>query len=148
MLLAAFTPAGLERIARRADGWMPTGFPTEVMAAMWQGVLQTAERYGRDPSSLQLVVRGNVKLTDGDLGDDRAPFEGSLAQIRSDIARTCDAGTHELILDLHGNTQSVQQLLDLAGLLTTLVAAGHARRDERASPACAHRGHGPPTGRG
>jgi probable F420-dependent oxidoreductase len=125
ILLAAFTPAGLERIARRADGWTPAGVPLGVVGAMWSGVLDLAERYGRNRDAMRLVVRANVTLTTEALGDDRPDFVGSFGQVRDDVERARDAGADELIVDLQGTTRSVDELLEVSAGLTAGVLASH-----------------------
>jgi probable F420-dependent oxidoreductase len=114
VLLAAYTSAGLERIARRADGWIPTGLPLDVIAPMWTSLRQTAERYGRDPEQLQLVVRAEPKLTYRPAGSDRAVFAGTTQQVRDDIDRVRALGATELILDLQSTTSTTAELLDTA----------------------------------
>lgn len=123
VLLAAYTPAGLERIARRADGWTPTGIPASAVASMWAGVQQMAERYGRDPQSLRLVMRANIKLVDEDLGTDRPEFVGTLAQVRDDVHRAREAGADELILELQGATSTPEEMLEIAAELADGVPA-------------------------
>jgi probable F420-dependent oxidoreductase len=117
ILLAAYSPAGLERIARRADGWTPAGLPVEVVDAMWRSVLDTAGRYGRDTSALRLVVRANVKVTGSDLGAQRPPFVGSVREVRDDVERHREVGVHELILDVQGTTMDLDEVFDLADQL-------------------------------
>lgn len=121
--LAAFTPDGLDRIARRADGWNMAGIPVESAAAMWLGVLAGAERAGRDPGAMTLAVRANVALTDP-LAGPRPDFVGSAAQVRDDIRRCADAGVGELILDLHGCTTDPRTVLGLAAELTAHAMSG------------------------
>jgi probable F420-dependent oxidoreductase len=122
IILAAYTPSGLERIARRADGWTPAGIPAEVLGPMWASVRASAERYGRDPGALRLVVRGNVKVTDTALGADRPPFVGSLEQVRADVDQTSEIAD-ELVLDLQGTTRTLEELFGVADALTAGVAA-------------------------
>ena len=117
LLLAEHTPAGLERIARRADGWATSGLPTAEMVAKWAEIRRIAAQYGRDPESLRLVVRADVKLSITGLGGHRREFVGSIAQVRDDIERIREAGAHELILDLHSTASTASGLLDLAGTL-------------------------------
>jgi probable F420-dependent oxidoreductase len=121
LVLAAYTPAGLERIARRADGWNPAGVPLDGVSSMWQHVLQTAARYGRDTSKMRLVVRANVQLTDA-LGPDRPDFVGSVDQVRDDIKRAAEVGVHDLILELQGVAHSAIELLDVAQTISSDVA--------------------------
>lgn len=119
LLLAAFTPAGLDRIARRGDGWLPVGLPHAVLASMWAALLTMADGYGRDPDELRLVVRGNVEVTDAPLGDDRPVFVGTVDQIADDLLATREVGATELILDLQADARGPSELLDLAGAITS-----------------------------
>jgi probable F420-dependent oxidoreductase len=123
VLLAAYTPAGLERVARRADGWTPAGLPLEVVRTMWGEVIAMAERHGRDAERMRLVVRANVKVVPGLADEDRPVFVGSLDQIRRDVDRASVIGADELVLDLQGTVGSVAEMLDLAALLSDDVAA-------------------------
>jgi probable F420-dependent oxidoreductase len=118
LLLAEHSPSGLERIARRADGWIATHVHREEIVPKWRQVLEIAERYGRDPEALRLVVRADVKLSIAHLDSDRSPFAGSVAQVQDDIEQVRDAGAHELILDLHSSASTAAGLLDLASALT------------------------------
>jgi hypothetical protein len=45
-----------------------------------------AKEAGRDPSSLVMLVRGNLAITDKPLGDKRMIFTGTIEQIKQDIA--------------------------------------------------------------
>lgn len=124
ILLAAYTPTGLERTGRRADGWTPAGLPLDVTAGMWSVVLDAAERAGRDPSKLSLVVRANIRRTARPLGVDRAAYHGSVDQVAADVRNTFALGAHQVILDLQGTTASVAEYFDLAD---GLVEAGDLR---------------------
>lgn len=97
--LAAYAPASLKRIARFADGWNPAGLPFDVMAQMWRGLQEMARAEGRDPASLELVVRANLLVTEKPLGSDRAFFTGSLDQIRNDTEACRALGAHEVFFD-------------------------------------------------
>ncbi len=121
ILLAAYTPAGLERAGRRADGWTPSGLPLDVTASMWPVVTGAAERAGRDPSELSLVVRANIKHTGRPIVGERATYEGSVRQIAGDVHDAFQLGAHQVILDLQGTTATVGEYLDLAD---AIVAAG------------------------
>jgi probable F420-dependent oxidoreductase len=114
LLLAGNQPASLERIARRADGWITTGLPFEDVAQRWQTVQQIAQRYGRETSALRLVVRADVQVTSAVAATGRPAFTGSIAQVRGDIERTRDLGAHELVLDLQGTASNDHHMLDLA----------------------------------
>lgn len=97
--LAAYAPASLKRVARFADGWNPAGLPLQVMAQMWKGVQEMARAEGRDPASLQLVVRANLLVTEVPEGRDRMIFTGTLDQIREDTRSCRELGAHEVFFD-------------------------------------------------
>jgi probable F420-dependent oxidoreductase len=118
ILLAAYTAAGLDRVARRADGWTPAGLPIHAIAPMFATVRDLAAGYGRDPDAVQLVVRANALLTDRPLGRERPAYHGSTDQIIDDLDATLHTGAHEIILELQGSASSVDELLDLATVVT------------------------------
>jgi probable F420-dependent oxidoreductase len=118
VLLAAFTPSGFDRVARRADGWLPAGMPPEVVGSIWVGILQAAEDLGRDPRALQLVVRANIKVTSLPLGSERTPFTGTIHQIARDVRATQESGADELILDVQADARTGEEVLDLTAHIT------------------------------
>ncbi len=126
LLLGAYTPAGLDRVGRLADGWLPAGLPLDVMAAMWSTALEAAERQGRDPLAMRLVVRADVKITERPLGADRGPFVGTERQVADDIARCRELGAHEVVLDLQAATRDATELMELARSLSVDHAAAAA----------------------
>lgn len=111
VLLAGFTPAGLERVARRADGWNPAQLPPDVIAPMWAQVRDLAAGYGRDPDDLELIVRANIKLTSTPIDGARPPFCGTPEQVGDDIEATRRIGAHEVILGI-GGVVTLDQALD------------------------------------
>ena len=63
--LGAFTPAGLARIGRRADGWMagvnvPENVSLDMLSWQRQTIDDAARAAGRDPSQIHAYVRVNV----------------------------------------------------------------------------------------
>jgi len=113
--LAAFAPPALRRLATMADGWNPVPVPPAGMAQMFHGIQQMAVEAGRDPSSLVMVVRANVLLSDKPMGKDRMFFSGTFDQIKEDIAACREVGAHELFFDptfTHG-AQELPRWLDL-----------------------------------
>jgi alkanesulfonate monooxygenase SsuD/methylene tetrahydromethanopterin reductase-like flavin-dependent oxidoreductase (luciferase family) len=118
ILLAAYTPAGLDRVARRADGWTPAGLPIEAIAPMFAAVREMASGYGRDPEAVHLYVRANAHVTDRPLGTHRSAYHGSIEQITDDLDATRATGAHEIILELQGSAGSVDELLDVATAIT------------------------------
>ncbi len=97
--LAAFAPAAMKRLATMADGWNPAGIPADGMAQMFANLQPMAKEAGRNPSSLAMVVRGNLHITDQPMGKDRVIFAGSMDQIKEDIAACRRIGAAEVILD-------------------------------------------------
>lgn len=97
--LAAFAPSALRRVARLADGWNPVGLPVAAMAQMMGQIRELAKAAGRDPASLELIVRANLHLTPEPLGDQRWIFSGSPEQVREDVAQVRALGAQELFFD-------------------------------------------------
>jgi len=97
--LAAFTPGALARVARLADGWLPTGIPLAGIGQMMGQLREQTGAAGRDSAVLQLIVLGHVALTDAPLGEGRADFTGSLDEVRGDVETARGIGTDLLILN-------------------------------------------------
>ena len=97
--MGAYTPATMDRVARLADGWIPSGVPLGAMEQMFAAIKQGAAEAGRDPSSLKLIVGANVAFHPAPLGDDRPIFAGSAEQIEEDIFATHQLGAEELIFN-------------------------------------------------
>ncbi|GII27564.1 LLM class F420-dependent oxidoreductase [Planotetraspora mira] len=121
MLGGGGSAKAVERIAKRADGWLPfltTPGPAGAaeLRARWDRIREMASEYGRDTSRMEMVVVGNVTFTDRPAGPDRSPFVGTLDQIMDDIHSAAEAGADELIVDL--NLQdwftSTRQMLETA----------------------------------
>lgn len=97
--LAAFTPAGLKRAATLANGWNPVGVPVEGMAQMISQLRETAKAAGRDPATLEVIVRANVRVTPKAITGQRWVFSGSLEQIKEDVGRVRELGVSEVFFD-------------------------------------------------
>ncbi|MGY4649029.1 LLM class F420-dependent oxidoreductase [Mycobacterium sp. URHB0021] len=96
----------VQRIAKRADGWLPlltTPGPAGAaeLRANWDRLREMASQYGRDPSHMEMIVVGNVTFTDRLAGPGRSAFVGTLDQILDDVQTAADAGADELIIDLN-----------------------------------------------
>ncbi|MEZ0384342.1 LLM class flavin-dependent oxidoreductase [Mycobacterium sp. pW045] len=111
----------LQRIAERADGWLPvltTPGPAGAaeLRAGWHRVREMASAAGRDTSRMEMVVVGNVTFTDRPAGLGRSAFVGTLDQVMQDVRTAEEGGADELIVDL--NLQdwftSTQQMLETA----------------------------------
>src|SRR3954467_5577348 len=123
LLLAAYTPAGFDRIARRGDGWMPAGLPVAAIAPMWATIRDLAAGHGREPDDLQLVVRANVKVVDQPLGADRPSYWGSIEQVSDDLAATRSTGANEIVIDVQSDDRSAAEGTDLADALLSPILA-------------------------
>ena len=122
--LAAYSPGGLNRAARLADGWTPVGIPLDGMKEMYEGLRSMAREAGRNPDDVELIVRANFTLSDEPLGDERFVFYGSSDEIKSDIEAVREMGAAEIILDpsfspdgtsVKGFLSRMEQVKELAG---------------------------------
>lgn len=117
----ATSSSALQRIAQRADGWLPllttpgTAGATQLRAS-WDRIREMASKYGRETSRMEMIVVGNIAFTDRPAGPGRPAFVGTLAQIMDDVRTAAEAGADELIVDL--NLQdwftSTRQMLETA----------------------------------
>jgi alkanesulfonate monooxygenase SsuD/methylene tetrahydromethanopterin reductase-like flavin-dependent oxidoreductase (luciferase family) len=90
----------LDRIARRADGWMSAAIPLPAMTGAWQRIQETAAGHGRDAAAMKLICRGNITFTDAPAGKDRYPFVGTKDQIVEDVVACAEAGVDEVVIDV------------------------------------------------
>jgi len=98
--MAAYTPSAMKRVAQEADGWFPVGIPIGSIAQMFEVIKGMAQEAGRDPSTLELIVRANVEFSNATLDKDRTDFTGTLEQIAGDIVATRKLGASELLFDV------------------------------------------------
>src|SRR5262249_9038834 len=70
LYLAAYSPGALKRAATLANGWNPTGVPLDGMKQMMAGLKEMAKAAGRDPASVELVVRANLAIAQQAVGED------------------------------------------------------------------------------
>jgi alkanesulfonate monooxygenase SsuD/methylene tetrahydromethanopterin reductase-like flavin-dependent oxidoreductase (luciferase family) len=103
LLLACDTADGLERIARRADGWLAHDVPVAVVGPMWAALRDVAAANGRDPDTLDLVVRADITVTDRPIDGRRPLYAGTIEQVAADLVDTRRAGAHEVVLALQGD---------------------------------------------
>jgi alkanesulfonate monooxygenase SsuD/methylene tetrahydromethanopterin reductase-like flavin-dependent oxidoreductase (luciferase family) len=122
LLLAASTAPALDRVARRADGWMPAAVRIDAIRPAWERLLAAAAGHGRDPERLALVVRADIHLTAAPIDGERRAYAGSLDQVVDDVVATRAAGAHEIILALAGDP-SVDEALCTYAQITEAVGA-------------------------
>jgi probable F420-dependent oxidoreductase len=130
VMLGGVSTKAVQRIVKRADGWLPfLGTPGSAGAAQlrtsWDRIRELASEYGRDTSRMEMAVVGNVTFTDRPAGPDRTPFVGTLDQIIDDVHTAAEAGADEVIIDL--NLQdwftSTKQMLETAVKIRERTAA-------------------------
>ncbi|MCX4554478.1 TIGR03619 family F420-dependent LLM class oxidoreductase (plasmid) [Streptomyces sp. NBC_01387] len=123
LLLGGSTEKAWTRAGRLAQGWVSPGFvAVPEVAAAASGVRAAAERAGRSPDGLRIVVRATVFLGT-EPGSGRSLFHGSVAQIRSDIEQMHDAGATEVFLDFNFDPRIVGPRADPAGSLALVEEA-------------------------
>jgi alkanesulfonate monooxygenase SsuD/methylene tetrahydromethanopterin reductase-like flavin-dependent oxidoreductase (luciferase family) len=119
------TRRSMERIAGKADGWLPAGTSAEAIEKGWKQIRDRAAELGRDPGLLELIPRANVVFRPPVARSDRQPFHGSLQQVVDDIADLAELGATEVLIDLTWTARGGEELLDLAlQVLGELDAAG------------------------
>lgn len=99
LYLAAYAPSALKRAATLANGWNPAGVPMDGMKQMMANLKEMAKAAGRDPASVELVVRANLSISQQPLGKERWIFSGTLEEIKSDIAAVRALGASEVFFD-------------------------------------------------
>jgi probable F420-dependent oxidoreductase len=74
--LGGYSPAAMGRVARRADGWLPVVvvpgmFPVDRIKQAIAGIRAEAERLGRDPGEIDVILRinGTPTATPAQLAD-------------------------------------------------------------------------------
>jgi hypothetical protein len=70
-------------------------------------VRDAAEQAGKARGDVRCVVRGVAVVRDGLSDADRAPLQGTAAQIRDGLARYADCGVDEVFLDLNFDSDEV-----------------------------------------
>ncbi|MDX8035476.1 TIGR03619 family F420-dependent LLM class oxidoreductase [Lentzea sp. BCCO 10_0856] len=109
VLLAAFTPRGLARIARKADGWLGVGLPLPLLTQTVNALKQMA-----GDRALRMPTRVNPVLTDEPVDPRQVPIRGTVGQIADYLVRAGEV-VDEVLIDLQLTATSEQHLVDLAG---------------------------------
>ncbi|MGW4386567.1 TIGR03619 family F420-dependent LLM class oxidoreductase [Streptomyces sp. NPDC004685] len=124
VLLAAFNPAGLCRVARRASGWLPVAMPLPHLMSMWKTITEEAESADRDPSGLRMALRVNPTLTEVEADAEQFPRSGTLDQYIAYARAAAESGVHELFIDLGQSPASLDERIDIAGRFIAAVRRG------------------------
>ncbi len=118
--LGGYSDAALERIGRRADGWVAPGAPLPIMRPLWDTVRRAAETAGRDPDRLRMIVRMNPRVTETPGDPDALPIAGTIEQLAG-YARSI-TGADEVFVDLQQTMEDVGRMLDVAERFRAAVA--------------------------
>jgi probable F420-dependent oxidoreductase len=112
--LAAFNPKAMKLVAEKTNGWAPSGLPAPAVKQMFAGMQAMASAAGRDPASLGILYRMNVKLTKEPVSGQRPSGVGTADQIRGDIQALREVGVTEMFFDLQlsGDTPPLQEQLE------------------------------------
>ncbi len=97
--VGGYGPAMIRRAVSLADGFSGGNVPLGEVAPLVRQIKAEAESVGRDPSTLQIVCRGTLRLYDTPQGPDRRPLWGTLKEIREDVHRYAEAGLTELFFE-------------------------------------------------
>jgi len=114
--------AALKRAAEFAEAWHPTHRPIEEIAAGATQFKALAKARGRDPNTLQVIVRAPLRVVgNGKAQEPRPLLVGTPEQIVEGIAKYREAGVTGFMFDtFYGNPAVNDQ--DLPGVLATLEA--------------------------
>ncbi|MEU7866472.1 LLM class F420-dependent oxidoreductase [Dactylosporangium sp. NPDC049140] len=114
--LGGFSDAALRRIARRGDGWLPTGMPPAAAGATLARLREMAAANGREPSSIgctfQVGLGGTLREVPA---EGRRPYTGSIEQIVDDIAALADAGIDHVFLTVSNLVTDLDAYVEVAG---------------------------------
>jgi alkanesulfonate monooxygenase SsuD/methylene tetrahydromethanopterin reductase-like flavin-dependent oxidoreductase (luciferase family) len=66
---------------------------------MFGSIKEMAKAAGRDPSTLEMIVRANLQVSDKPFGKDRFIFSGTKEQIQEDIVDCQRIGASEIDFD-------------------------------------------------
>jgi probable F420-dependent oxidoreductase len=115
VLLGGRGNKALDRVARRASGWLPSPRrrPAEIDATL-RGLREKAAEYGRNPAELSCTAVVAPAPFAEVPGSDRMPYTGSMDQVISDFADLSKAGVEEVVVTLPYLAGNVSELNHLA----------------------------------
>lgn len=121
--MAAYTPRSLERAGKQGNGWNPGGPPSwDWLVDQTNQLKKIAKDAGRNPDSMEVVLRAFVGLGDQPRPADGWLFTGNLEQIKADAKRAAELGVAHTLLDVQFNPgmttqkmlQQIEQLRSIA----------------------------------
>jgi probable F420-dependent oxidoreductase len=115
--LAGSNGRALGRIARRADGWLPTGIPPKQVGEVLAGLRTQAGR------PVGCVFQLGMRSLDAVPPAGRQPYAGSPAQVVADIAALAEVGVEHVFVTLSSAARDLRDLIDAARILHKEVRA-------------------------
>ena len=112
LLLAVNSDAALHRAVRLDCGIHPANPSATDLADLSHRYRQLLKDNGRDPSSAQIVVRAEFRVTAEPITGDRPVFHGSLDQVTADIDGMRAGGATEIIFDPTYFVDSVEEFTE------------------------------------
>lgn len=100
ILIGGMSRAAMRRCARLGDGWHPNGGTIESVGAAFASIRRDAERRGRDPDAISLVVRCELDVLDAPASDPSAPMVGTPDELARSVERFRGIGASEIVLGI------------------------------------------------
>ncbi|MEV6343030.1 TIGR03619 family F420-dependent LLM class oxidoreductase [Actinoplanes sp. NPDC051851] len=120
IFLAGSNRTSLSRIARRADGWLPTGVPPAQTGEILTALRAEAAERGRSVSCVfQVGLRSLAPVP----AADRQPYTGDVSQVAEDIAALAAAGVDHVYVNLASVCDDLKELTTAAESLHDAVRA-------------------------
>ncbi|WP_255658292.1 TIGR03619 family F420-dependent LLM class oxidoreductase [Actinoplanes sp. L3-i22] len=123
ILLAASNRTALGRIARRGDGWLPTGVPPRRAGEVLAGIRAQAAELGRDPAAIGCVFQLGMRSLAEVPAAGRQPYTGSVKQVVADLEALAEAGVDHVYVTLASAARGLDELIDAARTLHAEVRA-------------------------
>ncbi|MFE3270854.1 TIGR03619 family F420-dependent LLM class oxidoreductase [Streptomyces sp. NPDC059215] len=112
--LAGFAPAALERVGRRADGWLGIAMPIADLSSLLESAREATERAGRDPSALEATLRINPEITNSPGMSFARDSIGTVEQVCEYINAAYAVGVTEAFVDVQTTARSMDEMSDTA----------------------------------
>ena len=114
VLLGGRGKKALDRVARRASGWLPSLLPPGQVDVTFSRLREKAAEYGRDPEELSCTAVIFLSPFTEVPENGRMPYTGSYDQVISDLAGLAKAGVEEVVVTLPFLAGNVGEFRDLA----------------------------------